>query len=171
MTSPPADLPRDPPAHPRAGLMFLLELLLQADRGRYPQSFSTEVTSRSIFFTNPTGAGGDLPRFQRIMIMFRMMGGDIGSILLGMGYGVLGGGNIMGMSPSGTFALLSGHGFAHPAVPRLDPGRSARGHLRRRSDVRATCAQRWRSIFTVRQFSVLRVVQPHHHLGVRRGHL
>jgi predicted anti-sigma-YlaC factor YlaD len=51
--------------------------------------------------TNPTEAGGDLPRFQRLMLMFRVMGGDAGSILLGMGYGVIGGGNILGISRLG----------------------------------------------------------------------
>jgi hypothetical protein len=49
-------------------------------------------------YTNQTEVGGDLPRFQRLVIMFRMMGTDVGAILFGLGYGVFGGGNIMGVS-------------------------------------------------------------------------
>lgn len=92
-----------------AGLMFLLN---------YYYSQTVEDTSNifdegyieKYLLTNPTGTGGDLPRFQRILIMFRLMGGDIGSILLGMGYGVLGGGNIMGTSRLGRslFYLVNG---------------------------------------------------------------
>lgn len=92
-----------------AGLMFLLN---------YYYSQTVEDTSNifdegyieKYLLTNPTGTGGDLPRFQRIIIMFRLMGGDVGSILLGMGYGVLGGGNIMGTSRLGRslFYLVNG---------------------------------------------------------------
>lgn len=92
-----------------AGLMFLLN---------YYYSQTVEDTStifdegyiEKYLLTNPTGTGGDLPRFQRVVIMFRLMGDDIGSILLGMGYGVLGGGNIMGTSRLGRslFYLVNG---------------------------------------------------------------
>jgi hypothetical protein len=60
--------------------------------------------------TNQTETGGDLPRFQRLIYMFKMMGGDTGSILLGMGYGVMGGGNIMGVSRLGRalYYLVTG---------------------------------------------------------------
>jgi len=51
--------------------------------------------------TQRTGAGGDLPRFQRFLLMFGVMANDVGSILLGMGYGVFGGGNILGISRLG----------------------------------------------------------------------
>jgi hypothetical protein len=51
--------------------------------------------------TNETMTGGDMPRFQRLVFMFKLMGDDIGSILLGMGYGVVGGGNILGVSRLG----------------------------------------------------------------------
>ena len=92
-----------------AGLMFLLN---------YYYSQTVEDTStifdegyiEKYLLTNPTGTGGDLPRFQRVVIMFRLMGDDIGSILLGMGYGVLGGGNIAGTSRLGRtlFYLVNG---------------------------------------------------------------
>jgi len=51
--------------------------------------------------TNATMTGGDMPRFQRLVVMFEMMGDDVGSILLGMGYGVVGGGNVLGVSRLG----------------------------------------------------------------------
>ena len=43
----------------------------------------------------------DLPRFQKLEIMFRLMGHDVGAILLGMGYGLFGGSNILGVSRVG----------------------------------------------------------------------
>ena len=60
--------------------------------------------------TNETDAGGDMPRFQRLVFMFNMMGNDVGSILLGMGYGILGGGNILGVSRLGRtlYYLVTG---------------------------------------------------------------
>lgn len=60
--------------------------------------------------TNETATGGDMPRFQRLVFMFRMMGDDVGSVLLGMGYGVLGGGNIVGVSRIGRslYYLITG---------------------------------------------------------------
>ncbi len=60
--------------------------------------------------TNPTGTGGDLPRLQRVEIMFHIMRDDVGSFLLGMGYGVLGGGNIMSVSRLGRslYYLVTG---------------------------------------------------------------
>jgi len=60
--------------------------------------------------TNQTETGGDLPRFQRVLLMLKMMGGDTGSLLLGMGYGVMGGGNIMGVSRLGRalYYLVTG---------------------------------------------------------------
>jgi|WetSurMetagenome_2_1015567.scaffolds.fasta_scaffold15310_2 hypothetical protein len=60
--------------------------------------------------TNQTDVGGDMPRFQRLVLMFKMMGDDVGSILLGMGYGVMGGGNILGVSRLGRtlYYLVTG---------------------------------------------------------------
>jgi hypothetical protein len=60
--------------------------------------------------TNTAEAGADLPRFQRLVIMFRMMGNDTGSLLFGMGYGVVGGGNILGVSRLGRalYYLMQG---------------------------------------------------------------
>jgi hypothetical protein len=60
--------------------------------------------------TNPTAAGEDLPRLQRLTIMFHLMGNDIGAILFGMGYGLIGGGNILGASRAGRslYYLVSG---------------------------------------------------------------
>jgi hypothetical protein len=60
--------------------------------------------------TNPTETGGDLPRFQRIFLMFKLMKGDVGSYLLGIGYGIMGGGNVMGVSRLGRslYYLVTG---------------------------------------------------------------
>jgi hypothetical protein len=43
----------------------------------------------------------DVPRFQKIVLMFRLMHGDMIQILLGMGYGVFAGENILGTSSFG----------------------------------------------------------------------
>lgn len=61
-------------------------------------------------YSNTTEKGGDLPRFQRVTLMFKMMGSDVGSILFGMGYGVLGGGNLMDVSRMGRalYYLVNG---------------------------------------------------------------
>jgi hypothetical protein len=61
-------------------------------------------------YSGATEAGGDLPRFQRLPLMFKMMGDDVGAILFGMGYGVLGGGNVMGVSRLGRtiYYLVNG---------------------------------------------------------------
>jgi hypothetical protein len=92
-----------------AGLMFLLNYYYSQTVEDTGNIFDADYIEKYLL-TNPTGAGGDLPRFQRIVIMFRLMAGDIGSILLGMGYGVIGGGNIMGTSRLGRslFYLVNG---------------------------------------------------------------
>lgn len=61
-------------------------------------------------YSNSTETGGDLPRFQRVTLMFKMMGNDVGSVLWGMGYGVLGGGNLMDVSRMGRamYYLVNG---------------------------------------------------------------
>jgi hypothetical protein len=43
----------------------------------------------------------DVPRFQKLVLMFRLMHGDIIQILLGLGYGVFAGENILGTSSFG----------------------------------------------------------------------
>jgi hypothetical protein len=59
--------------------------------------------------TNPTDRGGDLPRFERLIIMFRILGDNPMSVLFGMGYGLFGGGNILGVSQVGrSLSYLSG---------------------------------------------------------------
>jgi hypothetical protein len=52
----------------------------------------------------------DLPRLQRLAIMFQMMGKDAGAITLGMGYGVMGGGSVMDVSRLGRrlYYLVTG---------------------------------------------------------------
>jgi hypothetical protein len=82
------------------GLVYLLN---------YYYSSTVEDTSKILnqnfieqyLLTNPTEAGGDLPRFQRLLLMFQLMADNAGSILLGMGYGLIGGGNILGISRLG----------------------------------------------------------------------
>jgi hypothetical protein len=61
-------------------------------------------------FNGPTETGGDLPRFQRIPLMLKLMKGDVGSYALGLGYGVMGGGNVMGVSRLGRslYYLVTG---------------------------------------------------------------
>lgn len=61
-------------------------------------------------FTAPTEMGGDLPRFQRMPLMFKLMKGDVGLYVLGMGYGVMGGGNVLGVSRLGRslYYLVTG---------------------------------------------------------------
>ena len=63
--------------------------------------------------TNETDVGGDMPRFQRLVLMFKMMGGDVGSIMLGMGYGVMGGGTFLVCHASVARCTTSSqaHGF------------------------------------------------------------
>lgn len=51
--------------------------------------------------SNPTEPGADLPRFQRLIIMFHLMRDDMASLLLGMGYGLFGGGSILDASRVG----------------------------------------------------------------------
>jgi hypothetical protein len=43
----------------------------------------------------------DVPRFQKLVLMFRLMHGDVIQILLGLGYGVFAGENILGTSSFG----------------------------------------------------------------------
>jgi hypothetical protein len=43
----------------------------------------------------------DVPRFQKLVLMFRLMHGDVLSILFGLGYGVFAGENILGTSAFG----------------------------------------------------------------------
>jgi hypothetical protein len=91
------------------GLMYLLNYYYTQTVEDTRTIFDEDFIEKYLL-TNPTGTGGDLPRLQRIQIMFHIMGGDIGSILLGMGYGVLGGGNIMSMSRLGRslYYLVTG---------------------------------------------------------------
>jgi hypothetical protein len=60
--------------------------------------------------TNPTGYGEDLPRFQRLVLLFHMVKGDLGWILLGMGYGIIGGGSVVRSSRLGRslYYLVTG---------------------------------------------------------------
>lgn len=90
-------------------LIYLMDFYYTTTVEDTTNIFDTQFFERYLL-TNPTETGGDLPRFQRFFLMFRVMGGDIGSILLGMGYGVLGGGNIMGVSRLGRslYYLVSG---------------------------------------------------------------
>jgi hypothetical protein len=92
-----------------AGLMYLLNYYYTATVEDTTNIFDANYIEKYLL-TNPTGTGGDLPRLQRLVIMFRMMGGDVGSLLLGMGYGVLGGGNIMNVSRLGRtlYYLVTG---------------------------------------------------------------
>ena len=51
----------------------------------------------------------DMPRLARIPIMFHLMRGDIGAILLGFGYGLFGGANVLGMTQLGkSLSFLGG---------------------------------------------------------------
>ncbi|MCC6395843.1 MAG: hypothetical protein IT282_02420 [Bacteroidetes bacterium] len=51
----------------------------------------------------------DMPRLARIPVMFHLMRGDIGAILLGLGYGLFGGANVLGMTQLGkTLSFLGG---------------------------------------------------------------
>jgi len=91
------------------GLMYLLNYYYTQTVEDTRTIFDEDFIEKYLL-TNPTGTGGDLPRLQRIQIMFHLMGNDFGSILLGMGYGVLGGGNIMSMSRLGRslYYLVTG---------------------------------------------------------------
>jgi len=84
----------------------------------YFYSSTVEDTSRLLdrdfiekyLVTNEANVSADMPRFQRLTYMFRMMGDDVGSYLLGIGYGVIGGGNVLGMSRLGRslYYLVTG---------------------------------------------------------------
>ncbi len=51
----------------------------------------------------------DIPRFQKLIIMFNIMGGNVAELLTGLGYGLFGGGNILGASVAGrSLAYFSG---------------------------------------------------------------
>jgi hypothetical protein len=91
------------------GLMYLLNYYYTQTVEDTSTMFDENFVEKYLL-TNPTGTGGDLPRLQRVQIMFHLMGNDIGSILLGMGYGVVGGGNIMTMSRLGRtlYYLVTG---------------------------------------------------------------
>jgi hypothetical protein len=92
-----------------AAMLFLLNYYYTETVADAQGIFDQDYIEKYLL-TNPTERGGDLPRFQRVIIMFRMMGDDVGSILLGMGYGVLGGGNIMNVSRLGRtlYYLVTG---------------------------------------------------------------
>jgi hypothetical protein len=80
------------------GIMFVLLDYYYSETAEDTRNIFDLNYIEKYLFTNQTDAGGDLPRFQRLVIMFRMMGSDVGAILFGLGYGVFGGGNIMGVS-------------------------------------------------------------------------
>lgn len=67
----------------------------------------------------------DMPRLARIPIMFHLMRGDIGAILLGFGYGLFGGANVLGMTQLGKSLSFLG-GVKSTALHPVDPGRSPR---------------------------------------------
>jgi hypothetical protein len=92
-----------------AGLMYLLNYYYTLTVEDTANVFDVDYLEKYLL-TAQTGTGGDLPRFQRLLIMFRIMGTDVGSILLGMGYGVVGGGNIMNVSRLGRslYYLMNG---------------------------------------------------------------
>lgn len=91
------------------GLMYLLNYYYTQTVEDSSRIFDENFLEKYLL-TNPTGTGGDLPRLQRVQIMFHLLGNDFGSILLGMGYGLLGGGNIMSMSRLGRslYYLVTG---------------------------------------------------------------
>ena len=78
-------------------LIFLLDYYYSATAEDTREVFTLDHLEKYLY-SNPTSAGGDLPRFQRMPIMFRIIGNDIGNMLLGVGYGLFQGGNILGMS-------------------------------------------------------------------------
>ena len=90
-------------------LFFLLNYYYSTTAEDTRDIFDLDYLQKYLF-TNQTEVGGDLPRFQRLVIMFRMMGSDVGAILFGMGYGLFGGGNIMGVSRLGkaVYYLVTG---------------------------------------------------------------
>ena len=133
-----------------AAMMYLLFYYyietVSDTRGIFDQDYIEKY-----LLTSRTGVGDDLPRFQRVIIMFRMMGDDVGSILLGMGYGVLGGGNIMNVSRlgralyylvTGSRILLFRAWIQGGALAVLLVAGAMFGYLRSRSE----------NYFTLRQF-------------------
>ena len=68
-----------------------------------------DYLDRYMLHVNPQ-SNEDLPRLQRLAIMFQMMGKDVGAITLGMGYGVMGGGSVMNVSRLGRrlYYLVTG---------------------------------------------------------------
>jgi hypothetical protein len=75
-----------------AGLMYLL-YYYYAQTVENPLDVFNEDRLSQYLNSSETRYGQDTPRFQRVIIMLNMMKGDIGSLLLGMGYGTIGGGS------------------------------------------------------------------------------
>lgn len=90
-------------------LALLLNYYYSETVGDTRTIFDEQYVERYLY-SNTTETGGDLPRFQRVTLMFKMMGNDVGAILFGLGYGVLGGGNVMDVSRLGRtiYYLVTG---------------------------------------------------------------
>jgi hypothetical protein len=80
-----------------AGLVYLFYYAYQ-EVVRENQNIFTADYFEKYLMTSPTGRGGDLPRFQRLIIMFNLMHKDVVYYVLGMGYGLIGGGNVLEVS-------------------------------------------------------------------------
>jgi len=76
-------------------LYLYTEFYAETGGGENPRTIFEQSYLERYLLSNPTEPSGDLPRFQRVTIMFRLMRDDVGLLLFGMGYGLFGGGNIL----------------------------------------------------------------------------
>jgi hypothetical protein len=79
-----------------AGLLFLLNWLYSENVGSTGEIFTTKFIERYLVYDSRQGV--DIPRFQKILLMFGVLAKDLFSIVVGLGYGLFSGLNILGSS-------------------------------------------------------------------------
>lgn len=66
--------------------------------GDTEQIFTEKFVERYLYSAPKSEQGGDIPRFLRISLMFQLFREDPLSIIIGMGYGIFGGGTVIGVT-------------------------------------------------------------------------
>ena len=78
------------------GLFFLLSSLYSRNVGSTEELFDLKFIERYLVYDPRQNV--DIPRFQKIILMFGVLAKDFFSIVVGLGYGLFGGMNILGSS-------------------------------------------------------------------------
>jgi hypothetical protein len=97
-----------------AGLLYLLNTVYTESAQDTTQIFDEKYLDKYLVY-DPTNTV-DVPRFQKVVLMFKRLSSDPGSMLLGLGYGLFGGGSVLGTTGfarslwyfSGSRILLNG---------------------------------------------------------------